>query len=341
MQLSKQNYLFQVSGAIGADGIARIELPDPHWLLWGQKGNLFTIAGDVAPDRKADFKALVEFSKERRTEFDANLSMTLETVSATGDSNYALSDPEAVGLMSNGQREIRFTPILNSQKRLAGMESEIVADTTFDDAIDCALNFSSRLERILGVMTRIPLFVATIQVASIDTLQSYTRSIYPYPVAHVSKFATPKISCMSPFLSVYAEGMREPSPFYRFLCFFKLVDKLLAGVNPTLQVLAREQATVSPDMNLTMPSDPFAVILPSVVGRRYTWVRDSLQSKFRNVIAHFDPASPVEPFNLASEFEVSKSAMALAYISYDLLSRSYDFLLELKRRSHDLDAVRF
>lgn len=285
-------------------------------------------------------KVLVQFSKDRQTAFAVNLSLDASEVAKTGDSNYALAS-SSKAYVGNGQQVVEFTPISNQQGRLAGMESAVIENVTFDDAISCALTFARRLERILCVMTKVPLFVDVIQVASVDTRQAVTRSRYPYPTASVSSFMTPEISCMSPLLSLYAEGMRELSPFYRFLCFFKLVDKLLSKVNGKLHEIQRSIITSAPHMNLEMPADPFAIILPRVVGKRYTVVRDDLQGRYRNVIAHLDLTSPVEPFNLDSEFEVAKGAMALAYISEDLLRRSYDFLLTAKREGYDVEGIRF
>jgi hypothetical protein len=340
MELSKQAHLFKVAASVDTAGIAKVELPDPHWVLWGQPSNLFTIVDGTDPNRLTDFKVIIEFSKNLRTDFVANLSLTMEDVKTSGDSNYGLADTTAIAYIGNSQQTVEFKPILNAEKRLAGMDAE-VQGTSFDDAITCALTFARRLERILCVMSKIPLFVQTIQVASVDTHQAYTRSRYPYPTFLVSSFMTPEISCMSPLLSVYAEGMREFSPFYRFLCFFKLVDKLLSNVNGVIQRLGAEQRMAAPDMNLEMPADPFSIILPNVVGKKYTRVRDELQVRYRNVIAHLELSSPVEPFNLDAEFEVAKSAIALAYIAEDLLRRGYDFLLSIKRSGCDLSALRF
>jgi hypothetical protein len=61
----------------------------------------------------------------------------------------------------------------------------------------------------------------------------------------------------------------------------------------------------------------------------------------RNVIAHLDLDSPVEPFKLEMEFEVAKSAMALAYVAEDLLRRGYDFLVALSELGCDMQSVRF
>ncbi len=341
MQLSKQAPLFEVRSAASPEGIAKLELPQPHWVLWGHPANLFTSVDGTDPDRRTDFKILIQFSKERRADFVGNLSLHAVDVSSSGDSNYGLARAEASAYISNGEKVLRFTPLLNSGKRLAGMESDIIQDVSFDDAITCALTFASRLERILCVMTKIPLFVEVIQVESVDTRQAYTRSSYSYPSVSISKFMTPEIICMSPLLSVYAEGMRETSPFYRFLCFFKLVDKLLSKVNGMLQTLGASHDVPAPNMNLEMPHDPFGVILPGVVGKRYNRVRDELQDRFRNVIAHLDLESAIEPFNLEAEFEVAKSAMALAYIAEDLLRRGYDFLLSLKKAGYDVESIRF
>ena len=194
--------------------------------------------------------------------------------------------------MGNGEQVVQFTPISNKQGRIAGMESAVIENVTFDNAITCALTFARSLERILCVMTKVPLFVEVIQVASVDTRQAVTRSSYPYPTANVSSFTSPEISCMSPLLSLYAEGVRESSPFYRFLCFFKLVDKLLSKVNGTLRQIEHSSGASAPPMNFEMPADPFSIILPSVVGKRYTVVRDEFQGRYRNVIAHLDLTSP-------------------------------------------------
>jgi hypothetical protein len=141
---------------------------------------------------------------------------------------------------------------------------------------------------------------------------------------------------MRPFLALYVEGLCSESAFYRFLCFFKILDKLLSFVNPRLQNLCRKYSLERPDLNGIVPKDPFDSIAPEYVGMKYTALRDSLQGQYRNAIAHIDLSSDIHPFNADAEAAVARAAMTLAFAANDLLGRTYDVLIKMGANGIDV-----
>ena len=85
MQLSKEPRLFSMAAPIDPSGKVKVEVPLPHWVLWGQPLNLFTSLDGTDPDRKANFKILVQFSKDRQTTFAVNSRSIPLTWRRTGD----------------------------------------------------------------------------------------------------------------------------------------------------------------------------------------------------------------------------------------------------------------
>ena len=57
------------------------------------------------------------------------------------------------------------------------------------------------------------------------------------------------------FESLFAEGLRAESPFYRLLCFYNVLEKLIEVVNPRLKRLLEQHRLQYEPMNGTVQAD--------------------------------------------------------------------------------------
>jgi hypothetical protein len=305
--------------------------PVPHWVLWGQQVNYYMIVdAELSRDRLTSFRIFVRLTRNRVGAHEHAFGLTSSEIAASGDSYYDAKLLASSPLKVNVQeRDIILNSIVNAQDRLAGFESEDIQNITLDGAVSYARAAANLFAVSLSAATNIPCIFDIIQVRSADTQLQYSRVTLPYPEAVLQIASYQSISALEPFITVYAEGLREQSVFYRFLCFFKVVDKLLSSVLPQLRKLGEMYSVAGPNFSGTIPSDPFDKVAPDYVGKKYTAVRDSLQERYRNVIAHLDVSSPIRPFDVSSEGDVGAASRVMAYVAHDLLYRTYEYIRAL------------
>jgi hypothetical protein len=90
---------------------------------------------------------------------------------------------------------------------------------------------------------------------------------------------------LSQYLAVYKEAINTNSPFYRFLCLWKLVE----GYADVLQNMKEKKD----DLQIKLKKDPDISIKDKGEGQKRIKAKQYLKGiarpKYRNVIAHFDP----------------------------------------------------
>jgi len=313
--------------------------PVPHWIMWGQPVNFYMSHDDISSDRVTSFRIINRLSRNIVSSADHQMALTRDEVAATGDSFY---DPRLLAApiqVNVHDRAITFSTIDNPEGHLAGFGSDEIEDISFDAAVNCARASANLLAISLSAATNIPCLFETVQVQSVDMRQQYTRVTLPYPTVVLTISSYKSLPAMEPFITLYAEGLRAQSPFYRFLCFFKIADKLLSTVLQQLRTIGNALSVPAPNFSGTVPSDPFDKIAPVYVGKKYTAVRDSLQERYRNVIAHLDLASPLRPFDVGSEADVGGASRVMAYIAHDLLYRTYEYIKALEAAGYDVASL--
>jgi hypothetical protein len=186
---------------------------------------------------------------------------------------------------------------------------------------------------------QVTLSIDLLQVRSADGGQYLVRKISTYPTCQLGDLGTLGFTCLRPLLAFYSEAIRASSPFYRFLCFFNVVDKLLDSAAGKFRKLAVKYDVEPPVLNGTLPSEPIAQFDRSFAGKKYTTARDELRSSLRNVIAHLDPRSAIRPFDLDAENSAAIGAAVLGFAATELLTKAYDFLGVLSIAGCDVEQI--
>jgi hypothetical protein len=92
-----------------------------------------------------------------------------------------------------------------------------------------------------------------------------------------------------PIYGLYRESLCSNSNFYRFLCFFKIMEGIIKNIRPQLFRLAREQGIPIKTQVDMVPDDPeLQRFHPEYIGRRIHELYDGeFRREYRHCVAHF------------------------------------------------------
>ncbi|MCK4680007.1 hypothetical protein KAT82_02710 [bacterium] len=114
-----------------------------------------------------------------------------------------------------------------------------------------------------------------------------------YVAPHVSVLTEPDEDSIAPELipvyALYREAKNSWSNFYRFLCYFKIMEGIYHKIRPGLMEMAKSQGISIATMKETVPDSLYADVIDArFAGRPINDVFSrELQSELRRVVAHF------------------------------------------------------
>jgi Methylamine utilization protein MauJ len=139
------------------------------------------------------------------------------------------SDKDIIGMVLNtrgGNWQLQFNCVVND----AGYLGKIVVELPAKDYIEAEAVAFRALTPFLSawsVTLDVPVNIETIQVTDLTTHTDMLRIQSPFIEMKPAGGVTTALSeefCQ--FASLYREGMNANSPFYRFLCFYKVVESI-------------------------------------------------------------------------------------------------------------------
>jgi hypothetical protein len=307
--------------ALTASGGGRVELPVMPWIAWGEPINLVVRHETVDRDRRGvTYNAGVRFfAAPRRPTPDlevGNLDDMLD-----GDSYVALQPEESpIRTVTLNGTDYHLRLRGNANGRLASCTIDLPPIMSMTDALSVVRSVVNFFVWENAFLTKVPLEYDFLFVRSEDQREfiiGFTPSMpVSRPVVSRDLEVHPSVR---PFISLFVEGLRNSSPFYRFLCFFKICQRVNSRVRPQFRKLAIHHGLTPAELNGEFPKDPIEKFDPAMVGTRYTVAISRYQGEYRNAIAHFDPADRLEPFNIAVEGRVRTAAALMAWAANDLI----------------------
>lgn len=218
----------------------------------------------------------------------------------------------AVGEIQPGQLVLYAGPVrceleLSSAGTVAGLKGELKArspvdaKTAFVRAILPALNH-------LSFSADVPLIISSVLV--VDRKHDAVRMSYtsPYENQPLSSATGPLVPELLPIYALYREAKSSTSPYYRFLCYYKILEGIYSHIRPRLFTEARAKGIEIRTAKETIPAHPeLTQQFPQYVGRPIKELADNeLQQDYRNGLAHFltDESSVFDPTDpdLAARF---------------------------------------
>jgi hypothetical protein len=168
------------------------------------------------------------FTAEREHKFIDDIVGDSHVVIAKPVAERKTEDADRIQLQATGHgKQITFNGLPNDKGYLGKLVVEKIAATGFDDAAQLVYECLAPFLSAWALHLDIPVHVETIQVTNLET---HTHSLRVRTPAFEMTFA----GGLSPVLtdefceyaSLYREGMNTNSTFYRFLCFYKIIESL-------------------------------------------------------------------------------------------------------------------
>ncbi len=182
----------------------------------------------------------------------------------------------------------RYTLLRNIRGELA-MATRSLTATSAEEALDTFLTGLTPSLDHLAFLSNTPIVVDLLEAR--DETNHVTTISYrmPYGSAALSQGAAQLSTPMWPVYAMYREALNSSSNFYRFLCFFKVLEGIFGQIRPQFFQLARAQGIVIATRTELVPATPeLQAFQPAYVGRRIQDLYErELQAQYRHSVAHF------------------------------------------------------
>lgn len=188
------------------------------------------------------FRVQFLLARPGRLKFSDQTPSFLST-DVVGDSHLGIGDPKSRGkdgdeiigmtLQTHGDNwHITFKCLLNDEGYIGKIVAESIDARDYLQAESVAYEALTFFLSSWSLILDIPVLVETVQVTDLTTHTEMLRIRAPYvemkpgggTVAALSKE-------FRQFASVYREGMNSESPFYRYLCFYKIAESVYVRRN--------------------------------------------------------------------------------------------------------------
>lgn len=228
------------------------------------------------------FRVTARLAKNNEVQPSINFSFD----EGSGDSLFSTPDDVAYFQVETVGGKFFFYP--NSERRLSTVRLDCTARSGeearrfFHRIVGPALDH-------LAYVANTPLHI--VQVSVFDELHqiSSTEILCPYPIVALNQGLGKVPALLAPVYAMYREAVNATSPFYKFFCFYKILEGLLKSLPGKLHSEARAKGVALPPLQAKVPH--YADIpsdQESYVGKSITRFFDEfLTNKFRNSMAHF------------------------------------------------------
>jgi hypothetical protein len=235
-----------------------------------------------------------------------------------GDSHVAVTkhvkerkpeNADRVWLQATGRGEtIDFIGIPNENGYLGKLIVEELLVNNFEDAETKAYQAIAPFLSAWSLHLDIPVYLETIQVTNLQTHTNSLRVRTPHFEMTLAGGLSPTLTDdFSQYASIYREGMNSNSTFYRFLCFYKIIEsiphrssRISLALKAAGQPIRRSDERIPTDQNellaLLKEIYPWRTIWDNMalhqlvpveaLGKKINWVREKHLNPLRVGIAH-------------------------------------------------------
>jgi hypothetical protein len=141
----------------------------------------------------------------------------------------------------------------------------------------------------LSYAHNVALFVTMIRVFDSKNQSTHIEVMAPYRRQNIPNQKTVLFDEMKPVYAMYREAKNSESDFYRFLCFYKIMDGLLRRMRARVRAKAKSAGVeLKIERDLVPDDELIDAELKRYVGMSIgSFFSDVLTEKFRDAVAHF------------------------------------------------------
>jgi hypothetical protein len=282
------------------------------------------IAGELlvldcrAIDARSDDERRLRDRAERKFEVSARLSKHPEAnagINADLDpdagSSYFLAHPEAVitKIYSPlGPFEIRH----NKRRELSLVTFSCIAGSAREARqkfLDGVMPFFDNL----CFRANLPLFVPLVHCRDVTNSLSAFDYVAPYPSATINPHEWHGSRELAPAYALYREAKNTHSPYYKFLCYFKVLEGIYGHIRPATFKEARAKGVDISSRSKEVVPDHLELDKALVGQPIGTLFHDRFEKIFRDRVAHFilDSGSVLNVSDYATSLEFNNELLLL------------------------------
>jgi hypothetical protein len=326
---------------LNISGPTSVQLPWAPWPLLNQWLQFFAREhGMAVPTGPKIYQARIRFG--RSSDGNPPMQGPFDWDGAANGDSY-LINPEPVNDFAIRMEGAHCSVKFNAQNRLAYIELESVSATEIEQVLRFARKIANSLEFTMGMATNIPLFYDAIIARSVDRKESFVDTHPPVPTYSIGNGDSVWLrKPLRAVASLFLEGLRSNSPFYRFLCFFNVAARINDVTKSRLRKVCVENGVEVPKLNGNLSADGVIdVVAPELIGAKYTDLINRYRSEYRNAIAHFDTDDRLVPFDMDAESQARTAAIVMSVLSRDLLDQAAVSVRDLIARGVDVESLDF
>jgi len=158
--------------------------------------------------------------------------------------------------------------------------------------------------------------------------------VSPHPVATVNPHVGLIHLELSPVYALYREAKNSSSDFYKFLCYYKIIEGVLGALRRDLFKRAKKAQIKIETIREILPEHP--ELLQSsqeLVGKSVQWIFENfLNKKFRNAVAHFitDTKTILNVSTYESQSKFANAVLVAELCSRVVIATHVEYLQQLK-----------
>jgi hypothetical protein len=244
--------------------------------------------------------------------------------------SYIMAPPDAdkINLSGSGGS---FQITKNSSGELSLIECEFVAESIFSARCMFQQAVLPVLDH-LSYMNHCPILIEKISFNDTKNACQTVDYIGPYNITAIKKDITLLHDSMRPIYSLYREALNSMSNFYKFLCYYKILEGLLGKLRSDFVKAAKAVGMVPKAPKQLVPDHPETQAdLRAHVGKPLKAFFDEvLTPEFRNAVAHFgttedgvmNMSDPLHLARYAGMIHIAELCVRLAIADHETLLAS-------------------
>lgn len=230
---------------------------------------------------------------ERQFEISARLSKVPAMITEHIKLDFGNNDGGSY-LKTDG-REIRFETSLGQiavEKNEANEVSLVKIKCTARNPVEARHKFVEAVSPVLDHLSytlNVAVFIALVRVYDVGHQSLHVQYVAPYRAYVIMDSMVRTFIELKPVYSMYREAKNADSHFYKFLCYYKIMEGLLKPMRVSVIARAKEMGVALQHERDLVPDDAdLADDLKVHVGKSIkAFFDDFLTVNFRNAVAHF------------------------------------------------------
>lgn len=260
--------------------------------------------------------------------------VSAQTTFDVGTSFFEPPQDSAPGSFQSGA--LTFEVVLNKDREIAGFRSRFRASSVHE----ARSRFSTALTPVLdhlAYLANTPLIVSSPCVNDEKNLVWVFGYTSPYRTKIVNPGMSVLYSELAPVYGLYREAKNATSPFYRFLCYFKILEGIFCTLRRNLFGRARKLDVSLTKQKEVVPDHPeLRILARDLIGRPIKDYFDNvLRKQFRDAVAHYilDTGRIVSPSDPEAVAAFVNVILPAELCCRTVIEQHERYLLELVRLS--------